>query len=99
MQLVRDTLPEQTEIPSFKVTETASHYMLRLEIRSRLCERLEIELDDEDLTITSRGRPLEAHESPWVSIKAKTLSLALAAQIEGGVLMVALPKRTMPLEW
>jgi HSP20 family molecular chaperone IbpA len=75
------------------IEETESHYLLRLDLNAVSIpgKKIEIELTEDDLIISSRGQRKKS-EDPSISIKITSLKRLFAAFYEAGVLTLALPK-------
>ncbi len=76
----------------FDVKDTPSHMMVRLHVKPTLGQFIEIELTDDHLVITGRGRQIKINETPSVYLKVRSDQFALAARYLDGDLIIALPK-------
>jgi HSP20 family molecular chaperone IbpA len=79
--------------PNLDISETKSHYVLRVDVTSLLGANVDIELTADDLIISSRGARRSANSNPTLSLKVNSLDQVIAARYSHGFLEIALPKK------
>jgi HSP20 family molecular chaperone IbpA len=80
----------------FDIEETASHYLVSLNITDAIGEEVSVELTNEELVIRDRGglSPEKGRGNlKNVTLKSDASGYALAAYYRNGMLFIALPKK------